>query len=121
MAKLGSVKYYKKKADDLTSAIVKLQGKCEWCGSTTGQLQCAHIIGRVNHTLRFDPMNVLCLCANCHRKAHTYPMEFSNWVLNKYPNRASYLAHNKGQLTKRTAKDYKELVEVLQKEYDRQS
>lgn len=33
----------------------------------------------------------------------------------KFPARMVYIMHNKNLLTKRTAKDYKELVEVLKK------
>ena len=111
--KLGTKTYYKKKADNLISKIVRSKGRCERCGSTTGQLQTAHIVGRSNHTLRFDLMNVLCLCANCHRWGHTYPLDFAKWVEREYPNRVTYLEMNKNRMTKRTAKDYKELCEML--------
>ena len=118
MSKLGTVTYYKNRADTLVSKIVRAKGKCERCGSTTGQMQTAHIIGRSNHTLRFDFQNVLCLCANCHRWNHTYPLDFAEWVENKYPNRVRYLNINKNQLTKRNAQTYKELCELLQEKLD---
>lgn len=114
MRKLGSKTYYKKKADNLVSQIVRYKGHCEWCGTKQGQLQCAHYVGRANHTLRFDLFNVLCLCATCHRKGHNDPQGFVKWFEAKFPNRAKYIEMNKNKLTKRTAKDYKELVEGLQ-------
>ena len=114
MAKLGSKTYYKRKADMLVSKLTRSRGKCERCGTTTGQLQTAHIIGRSNHTLRFDLQNVLCLCANCHRWNHTYPIDFGKWVTEKFPNKIEYLNIMKNQLTKRTALDYKNLVDMLQ-------
>ena len=115
MSKLGTVTYYKKKADTLVSKITRARGKCERCGVTSGvQFQTAHIIGRFNHTLRFDLQNVLCLCANCHRWNHTYPIDFAKWVKKKYPNRVKYLDINKNQITKRNALIYKELCDTLQ-------
>ena len=117
MAKLGKIKYYKKKADDLVSLIVRLKAKCEWCGTNNGQMQCAHFVGRANHTLRFDFQNVICLCATCHRKGHNYPRDFVKWFEKKFPNRVKYIEMNKHRITKRNALIYKELVDVLQREY----
>ena len=117
MGKLGTVKYYKKKADTLVSKIVRTRGKCEWCGGTS-HLQAAHFVGRQNHTLRFDLQNVLCFCAGCHRKAHDYPKKFVDWFTKKFPNRLIYIELNQNQLTKRTALDYKELVGTLQEKLD---
>lgn len=107
----------KKKANNLVSKIVRLKGKCERCGKSGDQvqLQCAHIVGRSNHTLRFDLMNVLCLGSACHRWAHNYPIDFTRWVKQNYPNRVIYLDHNKNFITRRTLNDYKELVEALKK------
>ena len=110
--KLGTKTYYKKKADNLVSKIVRKKGHCEWCGNSKN-LQCAHYVGRNNHTLRFDLMNVICLCAGCHRKGHDYPNKFVKWFEGKFPNRISYIEMNQNRLTKRTARDYKELVEML--------
>jgi len=108
----------KNKADKLVSEIVRLSGQCERCGNTN-YLQCAHIVGRNNHTLRFDLMNVLCLCAGCHRWGHDNPIFFSEWVKEKYPARFEYLMHNANQLTKRTLSDYEELCQGLQKVYNK--
>ena len=118
--KLGTKTYYKKKADALVSQIVRTRGKCENCGRSKGaQLQCAHIVGRNNHTLRFDIMNVLCLCAGCHRWAHDNPDEFTDFWRKKYPTRKYYIDANRNRITKLTVLDYKELVDELKKEYER--
>lgn len=110
--------YWKKKCDVLVSKIVRLQGVCEWCGTTQGQLQCAHIVGRSNHTLRFDLQNVLCFCATCHRKAHNDPLGFATWFDKNFPNRREYLDMNKNHLTHRKLNDYKEMVKMLEIVYD---
>ena len=118
MAKLGTKSYYKRKADTIFSKIIRSYGKCEMCGrSDEVQLHCAHFIGRNNHTLRWDYLNAICLCAGCHRGAHDDPQNFVEWFKRQYPSRYMYVSHNKNQLTKRTALDYKELVELLEERY----
>ena len=119
MRKLGTKSYYKRKADGLVSKIVRKDGICAKCGRQRGvQFQCAHIVGRQNHTLRFDLINVLCMCAKCHRWGHDNPDLFTHWWENKYPARKEYIEYNRYKLTKRTALDYKELVESLQEIYE---
>ncbi len=119
--KLGTKTYYKKKADNLVSKIVRKRGKCEMYGHAkdkcTIQLQNHHYVGKKNHTLRFDLMNCFCLCAGHHnwfkQSAHNDPQWFDEVVRTKFSNRYDYVAMNKNRLTKRTALDYKELVEML--------
>ena len=44
-------------------------------------LHAAHIVGRGNKELRFDPMNCLALCYRDHLFwAHSNPIEFAEWV-----------------------------------------
>ena len=118
--KLGTKTYYKKRADALCSKIVRMRDACQWCGRRRSvQLQCAHVVGRNNHTLRFDEKNLLCLCAGCHRKAHDDPPEFITWFQKKYPAKMEYIMQNKNKITRRSAVDYKELVETLKKELKR--
>ena len=126
MRKLGTKTYYKKKADALMSKIVRNRGKCEMGpyadNKCTEQLQNHHYIGRRNHTLRFDLMNCFCLCAGHHKlfnqSAHEDPQWFDKTVRERFPDRYIYIQRNKILITKRTALDYKELVEGLQKLYD---
>ena len=115
--KLGTIRYYKKKADNLCSLIIRKRGRCENCSRSEGvQLHCAHIVGRNNHTLRFDFINMLCLCAGCHRWAHDNPDEFTDFWRKKWPSRKVYIDANRNKITKRTALDYKELVDGLKEE-----
>ena len=127
MGKLGTKTYYKKKADALMSKIVRARGKCEVgkysdkpCSS---QLQNHHYIGRKNMTLRFDPKNCFCICASHHtwyttQSAEGDPQWFSKVVEKHFPKRYKYIQENKNKLTKRTALDYKELVEQLQEKIE---
>jgi hypothetical protein len=109
----------KNKADKLVSLIVRLRGSCERCDKTQF-LQAAHVVGRNNHTLRFDLNNVICLCAGCHRWAHDNPREFTKWFDHAYPERAKYLDGMMNKLTQRKLFDYEKLVGNLQKEYDKE-
>ena len=89
--KTKGVRYWTKKCDAIFSKIIRLRGKCEKCGSTSN-LQTAHVIGRANKQVRFDPENCLCLCTKCHIFwAHREPIEFAEWV-KEYLGEALYNA-----------------------------
>ena len=66
-------------ADDRFARSVRARGRCERCGSTR-DLECAHILPRVNRALRHDPENALALCRECHRWAHAHPEAFRVWI-----------------------------------------
>lgn len=77
-------RYWIKKCDKVFSEIVRSVGVCERCG-TTKNLQCAHIVSRVNHSIRFDLENGIALCYSCHLMwAHKNPLEFAEWLYERY-------------------------------------
>lgn len=55
-----------KKCLELWAKIVKHGGRCEICGSTPKVLHAHHLIGRSNRLYRYDPMNGIALCCQCH-------------------------------------------------------
>lgn len=61
--------------DRLFSLIIRALGRCERCGSTTGQLQCAHIMSRRYTATRCEYENAWCACAACHRFLTENPHE----------------------------------------------
>jgi hypothetical protein len=66
----------KRKATALHSQYVRARdGRCVRCGTTSGQLQCAHIISRRYAATRTDEGNAYCLCAGCHRRLTEHPHE----------------------------------------------
>ena len=74
----------KRKATTLHSQYVRARdGCCQKCGTTSGQLQCAHIISRRYTSTRTYEWNAVCLCAGCHRRLTEHPHEhvafFQNW------------------------------------------
>lgn len=67
----------KKKATRLHSQYVRARAghRCERCGRTDRQMQCAHIVSRQYTATRCDPANAWCLCATCHRYLTVNPHE----------------------------------------------
>ena len=84
-------KYWKGKADDEWSREIKAVGRCEYCGSTTNQLNSHHIISRTRLRFRHDLSNGVCLCSRCHAfdpaispHADSYGAEnFLDWLANE--------------------------------------
>lgn len=72
------------KLDKKCSQIIRARGYCERCGPLKyhdySLLQCAHIYSRTYKSVRFDLLNLLCLCASCHFWAHKNPIDFGEWV-----------------------------------------
>jgi hypothetical protein len=102
-----------KKLDKVFSQYIRSHGQCEWCGRKDGQLQCCHIFSRKFHNTRWHEMNVLCMCAGCHHKAHAEPIAFVEFVKD-YLGEGVYeelkLEHNRI----RKWKDY-DLEELIEK------
>lgn len=72
-----------RKLDTECSRIVRSRGSCQWCGlEDYEKLQCAHIYSRTYKSVRFDMLNLLCLCGGCHFRWHKKPLESSEWVRN---------------------------------------
>lgn len=89
VAKLGRVKKgTSKKAqvdhlDRLFSVLTRAGGKCLNCGST-GRLQCAHGFSRRYRSVRWDPRNAFCLCQGCHMFYTHRPLEWDEWLLERW-------------------------------------
>jgi hypothetical protein len=69
------------KLDKECSRVVRSQGRCAWCGNTDySKLQCCHIFSRTYRAVRWDLLNLLCLCAGCHFRGHKNPVLFTEFV-----------------------------------------
>jgi len=73
----------KKKCDMLWGKLIRVRGRCEWCGRMNMRLEAAHIISRTYTKTRHDLFNGLCLCSGCHRKGHKFPTLFTEMVIEK--------------------------------------
>jgi hypothetical protein len=74
----------RKKLDAIWSRIIRSKGACEVCGKSEN-LNAHHLIGRRDLSLRWVPMNGVCLCAGCHtfklQSAHQDPLWFHEWLV----------------------------------------
>lgn len=104
----------KEETEDLAKLLAKkLAGwKCEKCenGIIISGSNChgSHIIP-VSHgnALRFDPMNILCLCYFHHLSWwHKNPVEAGEWFNAKFPDRKKYIDERKNTIVKFKYEDY---------------
>lgn len=79
-------------ADKLFSQYIRTRDgwQCQRCGSPF-HTQCAHIIGRSYRAIRFSPHNALALCQGCHVYMTHRPLEWQDWVEEKFPGRWAML------------------------------
>ena len=77
-----------RKLDILCSDIVRTRGKCAKCGCDDyKKLETAHIFSRKYRSVRWNLLNMVCLCKSCHFWAHANPLlwgEFLRTYLSKY-------------------------------------
>ena len=97
-----------KKLDKLWSEKIRSKGKCEVCGKNIS-LNSHHIVGRRNHTLRWDAKNGVCLCSGCHvfstRSAHQDPIGFNDWLEENCKEDLEYLREQRDIVKKQTDED----------------
>lgn len=119
MSKLPTKTLLKRKCDTLFSKIIREAGKCDWCGrdGRQVQLQCSHVVSRKYLKLRWDENNANALCAGCHMRWHSHPIEAIEWFKSKYPARYDYLMQEKIGTHKMTLEDYKQLYQNLKEQY----
>ena len=69
-----------RKLDKACSDIVRARGACAWCDKTEG-LECCHVFSRRYRSVRWDLLNMLCLCHSHHFYSHSNPILFTEFVL----------------------------------------
>ena len=91
----------KRKLDREVSRIVRSRGACAKCRNDKYEkLQAAHIFSRSQMSVRFDLLNLVCLCAGCHFWAHKNPILFTEFI-------QQYLGETKYQELKTRARSIK--------------
>ncbi len=84
--KLGRTRSTKPKVDHLDklfSILVRDAGACVNC-KTTDRLQCAHGFSRRYRNVRWDMRNAFCLCVRCHMFYTHRPLEWDEWLLDRW-------------------------------------
>lgn len=100
------------KLDKICSLIIRQRGKCECCGlEDYSKLQCCHIYTRKWKSVRWDFLNLLCLCASCHSKFHDKPIEFAEFVRDYLGEKYEILRERANTIKKWTLPGMVELFE----------
>jgi hypothetical protein len=104
----------KKQADAIAGRLCRARGYCEAAGKDDvrcgGVLQWAHIEGRRNLFLRWKPWNCLCLCGGHHIHYSDYPMKWSAFIEEHFPENARLIREHRGMYFDG---DYESLLEDL--------
>ncbi len=112
-----TIKYLKKKCDDLFSRKIRSLGVCQFMGKDhvrcSSVLQCAHIETRGAHALRWDEKNALCLCSGHHFYYHNHMNDFFTMIKIFYPIQWWYVQQHKHDIAHTNLLFYKELYEKL--------
>lgn len=111
MIKSKSKKSLKTQADKLWSKIINLKGYCEVCGKQGYNAH--HIIGRINHIVRWDIRNGCYLCYGCHFKAHNDPIEFIDWLKANREDDYYYLTEKRKEYIVLTQDYYEDIIRQL--------
>jgi hypothetical protein len=95
----------KAKCDTLASKYYRaFTPYCELAGRDTitcgGGLQWAHIIGRANLRLRYEPFNNLILCAGHHRWYGLHPIDWVRILEREYPERLALAEQHRNGIAK---------------------
>ena len=90
-----SKKKLKARADKLFSERIRSRRICQLLEEDhiecSGVLQCAHIIGRSNHRLRWDEENALSICQAHHFYYTNHPWEWQELIKTLWHNKYDYL------------------------------
>ena len=70
-----------RKLDQICSKIVRARGQCAKCGEKRYEkLETSHIFSRKYRSLRWNLLNLVCLCKSCHFWAHANPILWGEFV-----------------------------------------
>lgn len=118
--------------DELCKQIVRLRDEwtCQRCeiyllhdtGDQKKFAHTGHIVSRSRYVLRWDLLNLVLFCHNCHRWAHRHPLEVREWFKNKWVHRYDYCMSPAHKVVPVRTKELKELkIKLKQKLEDLES
>ena len=93
----------RRKADALFSAFIRDRDRiCQAAGrdgrNCGGRLQCAHLEGRRNYRLRFEPMNAIALCEGHHRWYTDQPIAWAMFLERHFPEQYAFVRAHRNEL-----------------------
>ena len=82
----------RREADRIFALAVKERDgwSCRACGSHM-RPQTAHLVSRRYHATRWTLDNACCLCSACHVKFTHRPIEWEDWIEERFPGRLAEL------------------------------
>lgn len=108
-------------ADDWFSKCVREAHNhtCEMCGKV-GRMETSHVHSRRHRTIRWDVLNVNCLCNGCHRKWHESPLDSFRWFAEKFgEGRVDILLEKKRSKVKISKQEEKGIAKHYKAEFDK--
>lgn len=115
--KAPSRKSLRDKADRLAGAKCRAKAYCELAGMDRvrcgGVFQWAHIVGRANYRLRWEPWNSLCLCAGHHVYYTHHGFEWFQIIADRFPDQYGKILAHRNELFDG---DYDRVIEQLQQD-----
>jgi len=94
-------------------AIHKRDVVCQVCGKESTP-NAHHVIGRRNHSVRWDLDNGIILCSGCHtmcnQSAHQDPLWFTEWFIKNYPDRYDSISAKRNLVIKRPYQDWVDYI-----------
>ena len=109
--------YWRKKADQYWSQVIRQQGYCTYCGRRGDDLEAHHLIRRNHLATRHKIECGLCLCRHHHRfcsqiSPHLVPKAFEAWLKEAFPERYQWVQDHKHKLMLEKA-DYRQAYDTL--------
>lgn len=88
---------------------------CESCGKYYPEgrrngIECAHIVGRGNKRMRWEPLNAVCLCTSCHMHYTANPLQFTQFVIKQIGELGHDILLEKSQSFLKVTKDLKKEI-----------
>lgn len=98
--------------DKRFAELVRQKQRCERCLRTGQSYECSHVVTRKVKSLRWDILNALCLCVDCHRWWHANPKRAKQWFIEKFEVRQDYLNWMQKEPIKPDIDKIKEAIEA---------
>ena len=85
LKRAGSSKDVRRELDRLARELCLRRAghRCERCGARE-RLQWHHVYSRRYLSLRWEPLNLVMLCAGCHLFWHHNPLDAAKWFVEKF-------------------------------------
>jgi len=105
--------------DQVFSKVVRERDDytCQHCHKSfrhdTGRLECSHHVSRRHRKVRWDELNAISLCHECHAHLDQHPLVHADFIRNQLGDQYAVLRERSQESGKRTPAEKKALLEAL--------